>query len=183
MIEMKKLQLEELGRISVDEFKEAEKIPVCILLDNVRSLHNVGSAFRTADSFRVEKIYLTGITGTPPHREIQKTALGATESVAWEYVEHPAEAVKKLKEQHYKIVIVEQTTDSIPLQTFASQPNEKYCLVFGNEVHGVSDEVIELGDLALEIPQIGTKHSLNISVCLGIVVWEMFKRFENLKIG
>ncbi|UXE65975.1 MAG: RNA methyltransferase [Chryseotalea sp. WA131a] len=180
---MKKLQLEELGRITVDEFKEAAKIPVCILLDNVRSLHNVGSAFRTADSFRVEKIYLTGITGTPPHREIQKTALGATESVAWEYFEHPAEAVKKLKEQHYKIVIVEQTTDSIPLQTFASHPNEKYCLVFGNEVHGVSDEVIELGDLALEIPQIGTKHSLNISVCLGIVVWEMFKRFENLKIG
>jgi 23S rRNA (guanosine2251-2'-O)-methyltransferase len=180
---MKKLKLEELGRISVDEFKGAAKIPVCILLDNVRSLHNVGSAFRTADSFRVEKIYLTGITGTPPHREIQKTALGATESVEWEYVEHSAEAVQKLKIADYKIVIVEQTTDSIPLQTFSSQPNEKYCLVFGNEVHGVSDEVIGLGNLALEIPQIGTKHSLNISVCLGIVVWEMFKRFENLKIG
>ena len=165
---MKKLKLEELGRISVDEFKEAEKIPVCILLDNVRSLHNVGSAFRTADSFRIEKIYLTGITDTPPHREIHKTALGATESVAWEYAEHPAEAVQKVKSDGYKIVIVEQTTDSIPLNTFSSEPNQKYCLVFGNEVNGVSDEVIALGDLALEIPQIGTKHSLNISVCLGL---------------
>lgn len=180
---MKKLKLEELGRISVDEFKGAEKIPVCILLDNVRSLHNVGSAFRTADSFRVEKIYLTGITGTPPHREIQKTALGATESVAWEHFENPAGAVAKLKQEGYKIVIVEQTTDSIPLNKFASQTNQKYCLVFGNEVNGVSDDVIALGDLALEIPQIGTKHSLNISVCLGIVVWELFKQFEKLKIG
>ena len=180
---MKKLKLEELGRISVNEFKGAEKIPVVLLLDNVRSLHNVGSAFRTADSFRVEKIYLTGITGTPPHREIQKTALGATESVAWEYIEYPAAAVQKLKQGGYKIVIVEQTTDSIPLQTFASLLNKKYCLIFGNEVNGVSDEVIALGDLALEIPQIGTKHSLNISVCLGIVVWELFKQFENLKMG
>ncbi|MFM8912249.1 MAG: RNA methyltransferase, partial [Flammeovirgaceae bacterium] len=152
---------------------------VCILLDNVRSLHNVGSAFRTADSFRAEKIYLTGITGTPPHREIQKTALGATESVAWEHAENPAAAVAMLKQKGYKIVIVEQTTDSIPLNTFASQPNQKYCLVFGNEVNGVSDDVIALGDLALEIPQIGTKHSLNISVCLGIVVWELFKQLDN----
>ncbi|MFM9839010.1 MAG: RNA methyltransferase [Cyclobacteriaceae bacterium] len=180
---MQKLKLEELGRISVDQFKESEKIPVCILLDNVRSLHNVGSAFRTADAFRVEKIFLTGITGTPPHREIHKTALGATESVAWEYAEHPAEALKKLKTEGYKIVIVEQTTDSIPLQTFFGEKDQKYCLVFGNEVNGVSDEVIALGDLALEIPQLGTKHSLNISVCLGIVVWELFKGFKNLKAG
>lgn len=176
---MKKLKLEELGRISVDEFKESEKIPICILLDNVRSLHNVGSAFRTADAFCVEKIFLTGITGSPPHREIQKTALGATESVAWEHVENPAEAVRKLKAEDYKIVIIEQTTDSLPLQTFSTQPNQKYCLVFGNEVHGVSDEVIALADLAIEIPQAGTKHSLNISVCLGIVVWEIFKQFKN----
>jgi 23S rRNA (guanosine2251-2'-O)-methyltransferase len=180
---MQKLKLEELGRISIDQFKESEKIPVCILLDNVRSLHNVGSAFRTADAFRVEKIFLTGITGTPPHREIHKTALGATESVAWHYVEHPAEAAKKLKSEGYQIVIVEQTTDSLQLQTFSSQPNQKYCLVFGNEVQGVSNEVIELGDLALEIPQLGTKHSLNISVCLGIVVWELFKKFDNLKMS
>jgi tRNA G18 (ribose-2'-O)-methylase SpoU len=175
---MKKLKLEELGRISIDEFKESEKIPVCILLDNIRSLHNVGSAFRTADAFRVEKIFLTGITGTPPHREIQKTALGATESVDWEYVESPSKAIVDLKSKGYKIVIVEQTTDSIQLQTFYGEPDVKYCLVFGNEVHGVSEEAIELGDLALEIPQLGTKHSLNISVCLGIVLWDVFRKIK-----
>lgn len=172
---MKKLSLDELGRISVDQFKEAEKIPVTLVLDNIRSLHNVGSAFRTADAFRVEKIYLTGITGTPPHREIQKTALGATESVAWEYSESADLVIRKLKEAGYSIVIVEQTTDSLPLQTFSAEKEKKYCLVFGNEVHGVSEEAIALGDLALEIPQSGTKHSLNISVCLGIVVWEIFR--------
>ena len=175
---MKKLKLEELGRLSVDQFKESEKIPICILLDNIRSLHNVGSAFRTADAFRVEKIYLTGITGTPPHREIQKTALGATESVDWEYVESSAVAISSLKSNGYKIVIVEQTTDSIPLQTFYGEPGVKYCLVFGNEVHGVSEESIALGDLALEIPQLGTKHSLNISVCLGIVLWDVFRKLR-----
>jgi len=173
---MKKLSLEDLGRISVAQFKEADKIPVTIVLDNIRSLHNVGSAFRTADAFRVEKIYLTGITGTPPHREIQKTALGATESVAWEYSENTALIIQKLKEEGYTIVIVEQTTDSLPLQTFFAESGKKYCLVFGNEVHGVSEEAIALGDLALEIPQLGTKHSLNISVCLGIVVWEIFRK-------
>jgi 23S rRNA (guanosine2251-2'-O)-methyltransferase len=175
---MKKLALEELGRISIDQFKESEKIPICILLDNVRSLHNVGSAFRTADAFRVEKIFLTGITGTPPHREIQKTALGATESVNWEYFENPTLAVEKLKTEGYTIVVVEQTTDSLPLQTFFAEKNKKYCLVFGNEVHGVSEEAIALADLALEIPQHGTKHSLNISVCLGIVVWELFRKMQ-----
>src|SRR5512147_2601417 len=122
---MKKLKLEELGRISVSEFKEAEKMTVCIVLDNVRSLHNVGSAFRTSDAFRIEKIFLTGITGTPPHREIQKTALGATESVAWEYAENPAEVVSRLKSEGYTIVIVEQTTESIPLQTFIPTSTEK----------------------------------------------------------
>lgn len=172
---MKKLSLDELDRISVDQFKEAEKIPVTLVLDNIRSLHNVGSAFRTADAFRIEKIYLTGITGTPPHREIQKTALGATESVAWEYSERTDLVIRKLKEAGYSIVIVEQTTDSLPLQTFFAEKEKKYCLVFGNEVHGVSEEAIALGDLALEIPQSGTKHSLNISVCLGIVVWEIFR--------
>lgn len=175
---MKKLSLEELGRISVEEFKEVKKIPVCILLDNLRSLHNVGSAFRTADAFRVEKIYLTGITGKPPHREIQKTALGATESVAWEYVEKASEAVMALKEKGYKIVCVEQTTESIPLHTFRPNPSSSYCLVFGNEVKGVSEEVVELADMALEVPQTGTKHSLNVSVCLGIVVWELFRKTE-----
>jgi 23S rRNA (guanosine2251-2'-O)-methyltransferase len=175
---MKKLKLEELGRITVDEFKEAEKLPVCIVLDNVRSLHNVGSAFRTADAFRIQKIYLTGITGIPPHREIHKTALGATDSVAWEYVERSADAVDKLKSEGYRIVAIEQTTESRPLNKFVPAENEKLCLVFGNEVNGVSDEVIELADAALEIPQHGTKHSLNVSVCLGIVVWEVYQHLS-----
>ena len=175
---MKKLKLEELGRISVPEFKEAEKLPVRILLDNVRSLHNVGSAFRTADAFRIEKIFLTGITGTPPHREIQKSALGATESVVWEYAENSAEAIKKIKASGYQIIIIEQTTASKPIHSFTPVSGKKYCLVFGNEVDGVSDDVIALGDQALDIPQTGTKHSLNISVCLGIVVWEFFRKFN-----
>jgi tRNA G18 (ribose-2'-O)-methylase SpoU len=178
---VKKLKLEELGRLSVNEFKEAEKIPVVILLDNVRSLHNVGSAFRTADAFRIEKIYLTGITGTPPHREIHKTALGSTDSVAWEYFENADEATTKLKADGYQIILIEQTTESRPLQEFVLRNDKKYCLVFGNEVHGVSEGVIELGDLAIEIPQSGTKHSLNISVCLGIVVWEVFCKLNELK--
>ena len=173
---MKKLKLEELGRISVNQFKNADKIPVCILLDNVRSLHNVGSAFRTADAFLIEKIILTGITGKPPHREIEKTALGATQSVDWSYVEDSKEAVEHLKKNGYTIVAVEQTTESIPLQKFSVHENEKVCLVFGNEIRGVSEAVIAEADVALEIPQHGTKHSLNISVCLGIVVWEIFKK-------
>ena len=183
---MKKLKLEELGRVSVDEFKDALKIPVTILLDNVRSLHNVGSAFRTADAFSIEKIILTGITGTPPHREIQKTALGATESVTWEYAAYTKEEIQKLKEAGYIIVLIEQTTESIALHNFSIDKSKKYCLVFGNEVHGVCDEAIALGDVALEIPQSGTKHSLNISVCVGIVVWEIakkFSQFENLKMS
>ena len=175
---MKKLKLDDLGRISVDQFKEAEKIPVCIVLDNVRSLHNVGSAFRTADAFRIEKIYLTGITGTPPNREIHKTALGATESVAWEYAEKPELAVQQLKNDSYTIVVIEQTNASIPLQTFTPAKNEKLCLVFGNEINGVSDAVIEFADHALEIPQSGTKHSLNISVCVGIVVWDVYQKLR-----
>jgi 23S rRNA (guanosine2251-2'-O)-methyltransferase len=175
---MKKLQLEELGRISVEEFKVTDKLPVCFLLDNVRSLHNVGSAFRTADAFTVEKIFLTGITGTPPHREIEKTALGATQSVLWEYAETTAGVLEKLKAGGYKIVIVEQTSESQVLQNFVPNTNAKYCLVFGNEVHGVSDEAIPFADLALEIPQQGTKHSLNISVCLGIIAWEFFRKLR-----
>ena len=175
---MKKLKLEELGRISPEEFKEADKLPVCLVLDNVRSLHNVGSAFRTADAFRIEKIYLTGITGTPPHREIQKSALGATETVAWEYVESTKNLIERLRIENYKIVIIEQTTESKPLDTFTPEPEAKYCLVFGNEVHGVGDDVVPLGDVAIEIPQTGTKHSLNVSVCLGIVCWEFFKKLK-----
>lgn len=175
---MKKLKLEELGRISVEAYKQAEKIPVSILLDNVRSLHNVGSAFRTGDAFRIEKIYLTGITGQPPHREIQKTALGATESVTWEYVKDESEVIKRLKKDGYIIVAIEQTTESIPLQNYKPQTDKKYCLVFGNEVNGVSESIIEEADLAVEIPQSGTKHSINVSVCVGIVVWEMTKKLN-----
>jgi tRNA G18 (ribose-2'-O)-methylase SpoU len=173
---MKKLKLEELGRLSVAEFKAAKKIPVCILLDNVRSLHNVGSAFRTADAFNVEKLVLAGITGTPPHREIEKTALGATTSVAWTYHENARAAAAALKSEGWKIVVVEQTTASVPLQSFLSVPGDKLCLVFGNEINGVSEDVIALADVALEIPQSGTKHSLNISVCVGIVVWQVYSK-------
>lgn len=173
---MKKLKLEELGRPSVDEFRDVEKLPVAVLLDNVRSLHNVGSAFRISDAFKLEKIYLTGITGTPPHREIHKTALGATDSVAWEYFEYPAAAVRKLRNDGYRIVVIEQTSESVPLQQFHPEQGKRYCLVFGNEVNGVSEEVIGLADTALEIPQAGTKHSLNISVCVGIVAWEVFRK-------
>ena len=173
---MKKLSLEELGRVSVDEFKEVAKLPVCIVLDNVRSLHNVGSAFRTSDAFRLEKIYLTGITGKPPHREIEKTALGATLSVDWEYEQETATLLKRLRGNGYTIVVVEQTTESQSLEKFAVQPGKKYCLVFGNEVHGVRDDAIAIADAGLEIPQHGTKHSLNISVCLGVVAWEFFKQ-------
>ena len=175
---MKKLRLEELGRISVDQFREAEKLPVVIVLDNVRSLHNVGSAFRTSDAFRLEKIYLTGITGTPPHREIEKTALGATASVAWEYAEKTEDVLQALKEKQYTVVAVEQTSASQRLDSFSPEPGKRYCLVFGNEVHGVSDEAIALADRAIEIPQHGTKHSLNISVCLGIVVWEFYRKLS-----
>jgi 23S rRNA (guanosine2251-2'-O)-methyltransferase len=177
-VPMKKLKLEELGRISVHEFRAVTKIPVVILLDNVRSLHNVGSAFRTADAFLVEKIYLAGITGTPPHREIQKTALGATDSVAWEYGEKPADIAIQLKNKGYQIIAIEQTTTSISLDQFIPDATARYCLVFGNEIHGVSEEVIEISDSAIEIPQSGTKHSLNISVCVGIVSWELFKKMR-----
>lgn len=173
---MKKMKLEELGRISIDEFRQAPKLPVIIVLDNVRSLHNVGSAFRTSDAFKIQKIYLTGITGTPPHREIEKTALGATASVDWEYAEKTGDLVDKLKQEGYTIVSIEQTSESKSLHLFHPERDKKYCLIFGNEVHGVSEEAIALADQAIEIPQHGTKHSLNISVCLGIVAWEFFKQ-------
>jgi len=175
---MRKLKLEELGRVTVEEFRGSEKLPVTIVLDNVRSMNNVGSAFRTSDAFRLEKIWLTGITATPPHREIEKSALGATASVAWEYAEKTADALKALKQQGYQIIVVEQTTKSTLLQEFHPEKGQKYCLVFGHEVHGVSDEAIALADVALEIPQEGTKHSLNIAVCLGIVTWEFFRQLR-----
>lgn len=176
---MEKLKLDQLGRISVEEFKQVAKLPVSIVLDNIRSLHNVGSAFRTSDAFKLEKIYLTGITGTPPHREIEKTALGATASVDWEYAEKTGDLLKRLKDDQYTIIAIEQTSQSESLNKFDPERGKKYCLVFGNEVHGVSEDALAVADKALEIPQQGTKHSLNISVCLGIVAWEFFRKLTN----
>ncbi|HLT07400.1 MAG TPA: RNA methyltransferase [Cyclobacteriaceae bacterium] len=164
--------MDELNRLTPEEFKKTEKTPLIIVLDNVRSLNNVGSAFRTGDAFRVEKILLCGITGTPPHREINKTALGATESVDWRHEESTLEAIKSLKRDGYEIVVLEQVTHSIPLHEFQPDPEKKYALVFGNEVFGVDEEVILDSDHVVEIPQIGTKHSLNISVSIGISLWD-----------
>ena len=176
---MQKLSLDELNRINVDEFKRAKKLPVCIVLDNVRSLHNVGSAFRTADAFRIEKIWLCGITGTPPHREIHKAALGATESVDWEHRSDVLSLIKELKKVGYRIIAAEQTDTSIYLDEYTPALNQKTAIVFGNEVNGVSDEVLPFLDECLEIPQLGTKHSLNVSVSMGIVAWEFFKKLKN----
>ena len=175
---MRKLKNEELPRLSVEEFKNARKVPLIIVLDNVRSLNNIGSAFRTADAFLVEKIMLCGITGTPPHREITKTALGATETVAWEYRKETLEAVGQLKADGYLVVSIEQAEDSTLLQDFQPDTTRKIALVFGNEVFGVDQKVVDNSDVCLEIPQYGTKHSLNISVSLGIVVWEIFNKIK-----
>ena len=175
---MRKLTIEELNRLSVEEFKECEKIPVIIILDNVRSLHNVGSVFRTSDAFLVEAVYLCGITGTPPHREINKTALGATETVIWKYFKKTKEAVEELKKINYLLIAIEQVENSTNLNEFQINKNEKYALVFGNEVKGIDQDIIDLCDRCIEIPQHGTKHSLNISVSAGIVIWEFFNKLK-----
>lgn len=164
----------ELSRKSVAEFIKADKIPIVIVLDNIRSLHNIGSVFRTADAFSIEKVLLTGITARPPHREIQKTALGATESVQWEYWESCCDAAKLLRTQGYRVIGVEQVRGSTSLQEYV-YADEKLALIFGNEVDGVSEEVLSVCDGYLEIPQTGTKHSLNISVSVGIVLWELIR--------
>jgi len=164
--------MDELNRMSAEEFKKAEKLPIILVLDNVRSMNNVGSVFRTADAFLLEAIYLCGVTATPPHREIQKTALGATETVNWKHFETTIEAVHSLKNEGYKIYAVEQADKSIMLDKFALDSN-KIALVFGNEITGVEQAVIDVCDACIEIPQYGTKHSLNISVSAGIVVWEI----------
>ena len=174
----KKLKLEELGRIDVETFKKTEKIPLVVILDNVRSMHNVGAAFRTADAFLVEKIILCGITPKPPHREIHKAALGATESVDWQFYESVKEAVIDLKTLGFEIVGIEQTTNSVMITDFEIDKTKKYALVLGNEVEGISDEILTDLDVCLEIPQLGTKHSLNVSVCGGIVMWEFFKNLK-----
>lgn len=175
---MKKLKNEELNRITVDEFKSAEKIPLSIVLDNIRSLNNVGSAFRTADAFLIEKIYLCGITGQPPHRDINKTALGATDSVEWEYHEDTSSLITRLKSEGVVIASVEQAFNSTSLEKFSPEKGKKIACVFGNEVFGVDQKVVDASDICLEIPQYGTKHSLNIAVSMGIVVWDLFQKLR-----
>lgn len=173
----KKLKLWELDRVSEEEFKEQDKFPLIIILNDIRSLNNVGSFFRTSDAFNVEKIYLCGITATPPHREINKTAIGATDSVEWEHRESIVDLVKELKTQNVQVCSIEQAEKTTLLQDIYQLPGEKFALVFGNEVNGVDQEVIDLSNTIIEIPQFGTKHSLNVSVCAGIVMWEFAKRF------
>lgn len=178
---MRKLNMDELNRLSVEEFKEVRKSPIVVVLDNVRSLNNVGSAFRTSDAFLVEKILLCGITGQPPHKEIQKTALGATESVSWRYFATTREAINYLKSDGYLICAFEQVDQSTQLNEFIPNKDLKYALVFGNEVFGVEEQVIELSDHIIEIPQLGTKHSLNISVSMGIAIWDFAVKMNILK--
>lgn len=178
MSSTKKLKLEELGRIDVETFKQTEKIPLVVVLDNVRSMHNVGAVFRTADAFIIERIVLCGITPQPPHREIHKAALGATESVDWIYEKSISDALQNLRNQNYKIIGVEQTSTSMLITDFTIDKSEKYAVVLGNEVDGLTDEALPIYDTFLEIPQLGTKHSLNVSVCGGIVMWEFFKNLK-----
>ncbi|PTQ97952.1 SpoU rRNA methylase family protein [Mucilaginibacter yixingensis] len=175
---MRKLKLDELNRVSVDEFKQADKLPVAVVLDNVRSMHNVGSIFRTSDGFAVQQLCLCGITGQPPHREIEKTALGATQSIDWHYYPTTVEAVEALRADGYQIIAIEQAEHSTMLHTYQPDPNQKYALVFGNEVNGVADEVMQLADTCIEIPQFGTKHSFNIVVSAGIVLWDFCVKLD-----
>lgn len=174
---MRKLRNHELNRKTVDEFKKTEKLPFVVVLDNVRSLNNIGSVFRTSDAFLVDSIYLCGITACPPNKEIHKTALGATESVNWRYFEKTKDAINELKNLGYQIIAIEQVEQSISLEKFELKKNEKYAFVFGHEVKGVDQEVINISDATIEIPQFGTKHSLNISVSAGVVIWEIFRKF------
>jgi 23S rRNA (guanosine2251-2'-O)-methyltransferase len=170
--------MDELNRLSAEEFKETDKFPYILILDDIRSMNNIGSVFRTADAFKVEKIYLCGITATPPHREIQKTALGADETVAWEHREDVLTLVKDLQKQGIKVAAVEQVEKSVSLLDFQPMANEKYAFVFGNEVFGVNQSVVEQADFCLEIPQYGTKHSLNISVTAGVVAWDFISKLK-----
>lgn len=171
---MRKLLNAELNRKTISEFKETIKAPISIILDNIRSLNNVGSIFRTADAFLVESIYLCGITATPPHREIQKTALGATDSVNWEYYKETYEAVENLRSKGYTIIAIEQVEGSISLLDYTPEKTKKYAFIFGHEVRGVEQSIVDISDMALEIPQFGTKHSFNISVSAGIILWDHF---------
>lgn len=175
---MRKLKITELNRISTEQFKEEKKIPIIIVLDNVRSMHNIGSVFRTSDAFLIDAIYLCGITATPPNQEIHKTALGAEYSVDWKYFNNTTDAIDELKEKGYYVCCAEQAEGSIMLDSFFPDKNKKYAVVMGNEVKGVDQEVINKSDMCLEIPQYGTKHSLNVSVTAGIIIWDLFNKMK-----
>jgi tRNA G18 (ribose-2'-O)-methylase SpoU len=175
---MRKLKNSELERLSMDAFKEAPKTPIIVILDNIRSLNNIGSVFRTSDAFLIEKIYLCGITACPPHKDIHKTALGSTDSVDWEYVKDTLGLIEQLKSKQVNILSIEQAEKATQLQDFSPQPNTTYAIVFGNEVKGVAQEVVDASDEVIEIPQYGTKHSLNISVSVGLVIWDLFRKLK-----
>tara|TARA_B100001287_G_scaffold262916_1_gene253315 strand:+ start:250 stop:780 length:531 start_codon:yes stop_codon:yes gene_type:complete len=176
---VKKLKNSELDRISIEEFKKSKKIPITILLENIRSAHNIGSVFRTADSFLINEIILCGISAQPPNKDIRKTALGSSESVEWKYEKNIDVAIQKLKDEGNKIISIEQTTNSISLENFKPSYSSKYAIIFGNEVNGIEQSTIDLSDLAIEIPQFGTKHSLNISVAAGIIIWDIFSKINH----
>jgi tRNA G18 (ribose-2'-O)-methylase SpoU len=175
---MRKLENSELDRKSIEDFKKSDKTPLILVLDDIRSLHNIGSVFRTADAFLVEKIILCGITAVPPNKEIHKTALGATETVAWEHHENVLEVIENLKKENVLTLAIEQVESAVFLQDFKVEENQKYALVFGNEVYGVAQEAVAICDGCIEIPQLGTKHSLNIAVSAGIVVWDLFQKLN-----
>lgn len=173
---MRKISNEELNRPDLETFQSQEKNPIILVMDNIRSMHNVGSAFRTADAFAIEAVYLCGITAKPPHREIHKTALGATDSVAWKYFDSTSQACDALRKDGFQIAAIEQADQSTSLENFQPKASDKLALVFGNEVFGVEDEVVETADLCLEIPQFGTKHSINVSVSMGVVLWDILTK-------
>lgn len=177
---MRKIENSELDRKSIEEFKQADKTPIIIVLDDIRSLHNIGSVFRTSDAFLIEKIYLCGITATPPNKEINKTALGATDTVTWEYQKDVLQVISDLKSENIEVYAIEQVENAIFLDDFKTETNKKYALVFGNEVFGVNQDAVKLCDGAIEIPQLGTKHSLNISVSTGIVIWDLFCKLKTI---
>ncbi len=183
LITMRKLRNEELNRKTINEFKKTKKVPVVVVLDNIRSLNNIGSVFRTADAFLIDSVYLCGITASPPHREIQKTALGATDSVDWKYFDDTITAINDLKEKGFTIVSVEQANGALSLIDFQPEIEEKYAFVFGHEIHGVEQSIVDLSDLVLEIPQFGTKHSFNIAVSTGIILWDHFIKVRHKKTG
>ena len=175
---MKKLKNSELSRLSIDEFKNSSKTPVIVILDNIRSAHNVGSVFRTCDAFLIDKIILCGITAIPPNKEIRKTALGSSESVDWRYYKNTEEVIMKLKKKDYQIIAIEQANKSIKLESFKPENAKKYAIIFGNEIKGISQKIIDNSDSVIEIPQFGTKHSLNVSVSAGIVIWDVFSKIS-----